>query len=82
VALQLAPWWLLDMGGITVVLAAAARPSPIPAEGAAQLPLSDRHAGQLRDRSTVTGRAKKEAVEARRKKNKSARTTRSRTRRT
>jgi hypothetical protein len=75
-------WWLLDMGGITVVLAAAARPSPIPAATAAQSPLSDRHAAQLRDRSTSTGRAKREAAEARRRKNKSARAARSRTRRT
>jgi hypothetical protein len=75
-------WWLLDMGGITVVLAAAARPSPIPAESAAQSPLSDRHAAQLRDRSTITGRVKREAAEARRRKNKSARAARSKTRRT
>lgn len=75
------PWWLLDMGGITVVLAAAARPAPVPADASVQAPLSDRHAAQLRDRSTITAQAQRKAIEAQRRRNKAARGARNRAKR-
>ncbi len=36
------PWWMLDVGGITVLLAAAAGPAPVPADAAGYTPSFDR----------------------------------------
>jgi hypothetical protein len=73
------PWWLLDIGGMAVVVAAAARPGPAPAD--ARLQYSDRPTARLSDRSTLTTQTQRKSVEAQRRRNKSARATRNRARR-
>lgn len=76
------PWWLLDVGGITVLLAAAASPAPVPAEAADQISSPDRSATRLRDRRTIeTAHAQRKALDAQRKRNKAARATRTGSRR-
>jgi len=76
------PWWLLDVGGITVLLAATAGPARVPADAADQLASPGRSATQLRDRKTIeTAQAQRKAVAAQRKKNKAARAARTGSRR-
>ena len=75
------PWWLLDIGGLTVVLGAAASPAPVQADPGARSAFSDRSTAQLRDRGTITAQAQRKAVEAQRRRNKAAREARNRARR-
>jgi len=76
------PWWSLDVGGITVLLVAAAGPAPVPADTAGDTPFFDRSTAELRDRRTsARAQAQRKAVEAQRRRNKAARATRSGTRR-
>ena len=72
------PWWLLDMGGITVVLVAAASPAPVEADTAARSPSSDRLAVHLHDRNTTNVKTQRKTVEAQRRRNKAARAARNR----
>ena len=68
------PWWLLDVGGITVLLAASATPAAVPAGAGSQVPYGDRQGTQTRDRSAaMAAQAQKKAVAAQRRKNKAAR---------
>ncbi len=76
------PWWLLDVGGITVLLAATSRPTRAPVDAAAGMPFADRPLPRLRDRrAALAAQAQRKAVDAQRKRNKAARATRSGTRR-
>jgi hypothetical protein len=76
------PWWLLDVGGITVLLAATSRPTRVPVDAAAGMPFADRPQPRLRDRrAALAAQAQRKAVDAQRKRNKAARATRSGTRR-
>ncbi len=73
------PWWLLDIGGMTVVVAAAARPGRVPADAGSQN--LDRRTTRSPDRSTLTTQTQRKAQEAQRRRNKVARATRNRSRR-
>ncbi len=75
------PWWLLDVGGITVLLVAAAGPVPVPAGTTVATPFADRSGPQPRDKSAIASQARRKAVAAQRRKNKAARTARSSERR-
>ena len=79
------PWWLLDIGGMTVVVAAAARPELLPAANVDGSRLTDRPPARptdLRtDKRALAAQAQRKAQDAQRKRNKAARAARSRARR-